>query len=165
MSKFTSPRRPWHPPGMVRRWQRPVDGVGGRAWAAGGGAIRGGATGRVGVVRGRRRSPDSQVPLTEIGGLHGVVEVLGRPRGNAVGAPDPRGQGAASCPVRASPRPRLMPQNVHQSPRGGRATISGLGVGVGAGKGRAQASFTPLFSPVGESVRSARLLAFGHAHR
>ena len=128
----------------------------GRGLGSGGGAMRGGATGRVGVVRGRRRSPDSQVPLTEIGGLHSVVEVLGRPRGNAVGAPDPRGQGTASCPVRAVPRPRLMPQNVHQSPRGGRATVSGLGVGVGAGRGRAQASSRPPpFSLVGESVRSA----------
>lgn len=107
----------------------------------------GGAAWLVGVVRGSRSSPDSQVPLTEIGGLHRVVEVLGRPRGYAVGAPDPRRQGAASCPVWAGPRPGLMPQNVHQSPRGGRATVSGLGTGVPAGRGRAQASFPTLLPP------------------
>lgn len=91
--------------------------AGGGAWAAGE-AVEGGATGLVGAARGSCSSPDSQVPLTEIGGLHGVVEVLGRPWGNAVGASDPWGQGAASCPIRSGPGPRLMPQNVHQSPRG-----------------------------------------------
>lgn len=82
----------------------------------------GGATGMRSEVRGGHRS--SQVTLTEIGGLHGVVEVLGRPWGHAVGTPDPCGQGAASCPVGAGPRPGLMSQNVHQSPRGDRGMVS-----------------------------------------
>lgn len=75
-----------------------------------------------GVVRGGHES--SQVILTKIGGLHGVVEVLGRPWGHAVRTPDPCSQGAASYPVRAGPRPGLMSQNVHQSPRGGRRMVS-----------------------------------------
>lgn len=136
------------------------------AWAPGVGLPgEGGATGQMGVVGGRSGIPGSQVPLTEIGGLHGVVEGLGRPRGHAVGAPDPRGQGAASCPVRAGPRPSLMPQNVHQSPKGGREPVSGLGTGVGAGRGRPQPSFPSLLPPLGESVSSAERLVFGHAHR
>lgn len=108
----------------------------------------GGATGRGGVARdgGCAGSP---VPLTEVGGLHGVVEVLGRPGGHAVGTADPRGQGAASGPVRAGPRPRLMSQNVHQSSKGGREVVSGLGSRGGRGTGRAQASFRSLLSPLG----------------
>lgn len=97
---------------------------------------RGGPTGRRGCRDARLGSRSSGGPLTEIGRLHGVVEVFGRPRGHAVGTPDPRGQGAASRPVGAGPRPRLMSQNVHQSPRGGRGMGIGPEAGGGGGAGR-----------------------------
>ena len=67
----------------------------GRAWAMGGGAIHGGRSyrdeGWGQMQRQQRRQPKPHFSLTEIGGLNGVVEVLGRPRGHAVWTPDPRG--------------------------------------------------------------------------
>lgn len=143
-SKSKPPRRPWCPPGGRERlrltWSPSVEGGRGMGLGLGAGPVRreagpsGGRGYRArGVVRSRGGSCCSCVSLTEVGGLHGVVEVLGRPRGHAVGNPNPRGQRAASCAVWAGPRSRLMPQNVHQGPRGGRWTVSGLEPGVGPG--------------------------------
>ena len=86
--------------------------------------------------------------LTEIGRLHRVVEVLGRPRRHAVWASDPWGKGAASCPVRAGPGPRLMSQNVHQSPGRGRGMVSGLGAAGRDGEREGAGLFPLPFSPL-----------------
>lgn len=91
--------------------------------------------------------------LTEIGRLHRVVEVLGRPRRHAVWASDPWGKGAASCPVRAGPGPRLMSQNVHQSPGRGRGMVSGLGAAGRDGEGGRRPLSPPLLTFAGILVR------------
>ena len=72
-------------------WSPSVEGGRGMGLGLGAGPSGGRGYRARGVVRGRGGSCCSCVSLTEVGGLHGVVEVLVRPRGHAVGNPDPRG--------------------------------------------------------------------------
>lgn len=170
MSKSTSLWYPWRPPrgSTEGREGGSLSAKPGRLQLKGWGPVQwevepykeSGATGMRAIVRG---CWSSQVTLTEIRGLHGVVEVLGCPGGHAVGNAKPWGQGAASCPVWTGPRPCLMPQNVHQSPRSGRGMVSDLGTS-GRGREREDPGFFPLLTfQVICQLGSPGLLVFGHA--
>lgn len=89
-------------------------GAGGRASGLGSVTWGGQSHRSEGVAR------NESLALTEVGGLHGVVKVLGCPGGHAVWASQPWGQRTASGPVRAGCRSCLMPENIHQSSKNGR---------------------------------------------